>query len=227
MTARLRWAPKEAAAHLAEADAKLAPIISRVGPPRIAIEPRVTLFDALARAIVYQQLSGKAAQTIHERFLRAAGSPLSSAAWGARGFGAGGTDPKRVLRLSDETLRRVGLSRGKQAAIRDLAERAVTRRLPTLEQLSELEDDAVVDALTEVRGVGPWTVHMLLIFRLGRPDVLPTTDFGVRKGFATVHRKRALPTPKALERHAEKWRPFRSAASWYLWRALDLASAAR
>jgi 3-methyladenine DNA glycosylase/8-oxoguanine DNA glycosylase len=128
-----------------------------------------------------------------------------------------------VLRLDDGTLRGAGLSRSKLAAIRDLAERAADRRLPTLEALARLDDDDVIEALTQVRGVGPWTVHMLLIFRLGRPDVLPTSDFGVRKGFAQLHRREELPSPAALTAHAERWRPFRSAASWYLWRVLELA----
>jgi len=165
-------------------------------------------FASLAEAIVYQQLNGRAAATIFARF---------TALYPGRRPPAAGD----VLATPDESLRAVGLSRNKIRAIRDLAERTLEGRVPSVATLRRMRDDDIVVCLTEVRGIGRWTVEMLLIFRLGRPDVLPADDYGVRKGFAVVHRKRTLPTPAELLRHGERWRPYRSVASWYLWRAAD------
>ena len=124
--------------------------------------------------------------------------------------------------LSDERLRAAGLSNAKALAIQDLARRTASRDLPTLAQVRRMSDDEIVERLTVVRGIGPWTVHMFLMFRLGRPDVLPVADYGVRKGFQVWYRKKEMPTVDELTRHAERWRPYRSVGAWYMWRALEL-----
>jgi 3-methyladenine DNA glycosylase/8-oxoguanine DNA glycosylase len=170
-----------------------------------------TTFDALAESIVYQQLNGKAAATIYARVCAL--------------FEGGEVHPEGLLALSDVELRAAGLSRGKTLALRDLATRTLAGTVPTLAQLHTMTDDAIVESLVQVRGIGRWTAEMLLIFRLRRPDVLPATDYGIRNGFMLTYRKRSLPTPEEVARHGEKWRPHRSAASWYLWRAVDLARA--
>jgi 3-methyladenine DNA glycosylase/8-oxoguanine DNA glycosylase len=168
-------------------------------------------FLALAEAIVYQQLSGKAAATIFGRFLAL--------------YPTGRIEPRGVLATKDRTLRSVGLSRAKVASLRDLAARSVAGGVPTLAALATMDDQAIVEALTTIRGIGRWTAEMLLIFRLGRPDVLPLADFGIRKAFAKVFRSprhaNGLASPAAVARRGERWRPYRSVASWYLWRALD------
>jgi DNA-3-methyladenine glycosylase II len=184
-------------------DEVFGPWVARIGPVRMR---RVTEpgFPYLARAIVYQQLAGKAASTIHGRFVEACGGKVTPAAVG---------------RVSDEALRAAGLSRGKLAAVRDLAARARSLRFHTL---ASLEDDEVVERLTTVRGVGPWTAQMFLIFALRRPDVWPTGDLGVRAGFARIVGMEATPTGKELEPLGETYRPWRSAAAWYCWRALEI-----
>lgn len=196
-----------ASRHLAEVDPKLRRVIDRVGPPRLTLEPTDSTVAALAKAIVYQQLSGKAAKTIHDRLLAALPSRRVTAA----GLEA----------TSDEALRAAGISRAKALALRDLASRAARREVPSFASLAAMDDEAIVDTLTRVRGVGRWTVEMLLIFRLGRPDVLPLGDYGVRKGFAAAYRRPELPTPAELARAGERWAPYRSVASWYLWRAAE------
>ena len=165
-----------------------------------------THFAHLARAIVYQQLSGQAAATIHLRVIERLGGSMAPAALAA---------------LDDAALRGAGLSTAKTNALRDLAARVEDGRL-VLDGIETLDDDAVIDALVQVRGIGPWTAQMFLMFRLGRPDVLPVLDLGVRKGAQQVHRLRALPDAERLERLATPWRPWRSVASWYCWRALEL-----
>lgn len=200
-----------AARELARRDKELGALIARSGPVRIKLDEAQSVFDTLARSIVYQQLAGAAARTIHGR-LRA----LIDAG------DTDGEDPANKLRaLSSDALRGAGISGNKEKALRDLAERAAERSLPTMDDLHAMTDDAIVEALTRVRGVGRWTVEMLLIFRLGRPDVLPVDDYGVRKGFQRTYGGRELPSAKALLRAGEAWRPFRSIASWYLWRALE------
>jgi 3-methyladenine DNA glycosylase/8-oxoguanine DNA glycosylase len=134
--------------------------------------------------------------------------------------------PTALLRLDDDALRAAGLSRAKVLALRDLASRTLDGTVPQIDELHSLSDDAIIERLVRVRGIGPWTVQMLLIFRLGRPDVLPVHDYGVRHGFKLAYGKRMLPTPRELARWGERWRPFRTAASWYLWRAVDLAKKA-
>jgi DNA-3-methyladenine glycosylase II len=156
---------------------------------------------------MHQQLAGAAAAAIHTRFCGL--------------FHDGEAEPLKLLRMREATLRSCGLSRAKIASIRDLAAHTVNGSIPTLAELRRIDDEDVIERLTVVRGIGPWTVQMLLMFHLGRPDVLPTADYGVRKGFARVYSKRALPSEKALLRHGEKWRPYRSYASWCFWRALE------
>ncbi len=204
--------PQVAVAHLRAADAALARVIDAAGPFGLALLKTSTLFGALAEAIVYQQLSGKAAATIFGRV-------CALVPRGRRGLTA-----ERILRLSDESLRAAGLSRAKLLALRDLAQKAVAGEIPTLAEAHCLADAALVERLTAVRGIGRWTAQMLLIFRLGRPDVLPVDDYGIRKGFAVAFRRRALPTREAVEKHALRWQPYRTVASWYLWRAAERAT---
>jgi 3-methyladenine DNA glycosylase/8-oxoguanine DNA glycosylase len=195
--------------HLSSRDARLRRLIAQIGPPDIRLDPTQSAFEALARSIVYQQLAGKAAATIHGR-LRAL-------------FPRKRIRPEALLALDDDSLRSAGLSRSKVLALRDLASKTIDGSVPRISELHKMTDEAIVQRLVQVRGVGRWTAEMLLIFRLGRGDVLPVNDYGVRYGFQLAYGKRALPTPDELTRHAEKWRPFRTAASWYMWRAVDLA----
>ncbi len=179
---------------------------------RYSITPAVSIrpFDALAESIAYQQLSGKAAATIFGR-VRAL---YPKRKW---------LDPEQLLATPDETLRAAGLSRAKTAALKDLAAKTIDGTVPSGRALIRMTDDEIVTRLTTVRGIGRWTVEMLLLFDLGRPDVWPVDDYGVRKGFAKTFRRRTLPTPKQLMKFGEKWRPYRSMAAWYFWRALDTA----
>ena len=174
--------------------------------PAVSIRP----FDALAESIAYQQLSGKAAATIFGR-VRAL---YPKRKW---------LDPEQLLATPDETLRAAGLSRAKTAALKDLAAKTIDGTVPAGRALFRMTDDEIITRLTAVRGIGRWTVEMLLLFDLGRPDVWPVDDYGVRKGFAKTFRRRKLPTPKQLMKFGEKWRPYRSVAAWYFWRALDTA----
>jgi 3-methyladenine DNA glycosylase/8-oxoguanine DNA glycosylase len=200
---------REAERHLSSRDTRLGAVIEKVGPMTLRRDPRATTFEALAESIVYQQLTGKAAATIHGRVLAL--------------FPDGRARPEAVADLDDAALRGAGLSRGKILAVRDLASKVLDGTVPTIERMRRMTDDAIVEHLVQVRGIGRWTAEMLLIFRLGRPDVLPVHDYGVRHGFKLTYNKRAMPTPTELARAGEKWRPFRTAASWYLWRAVDLA----
>ena len=172
--------------------------------PAVSIRP----FDALAESIAYQQLNGKAAAAIWNR---------------VRGLypKRKRLDPAKVLATPDETLRTAGLSRAKIAAIKDLAAKTMDGTVPSGRALLKMNDDEIIACLTQVRGIGQWTVEMLLLFDLGRPDVWPVDDYGVRKGFAKTFGRRKLPTPKQLMKLGEKWRPHRSVAAWYFWRALD------
>ena len=201
--------PAKAVAHLRQADTAPARIIDAVGPFGMQLRSSRSLFGALAEAIVYQQLSNKAAATIYGRI--EALYPRAK-----QGF-----TPAHILRTADDRLRGAGLSRAKVLALRDLAQRVAGRALPTLEEAQDLEDAALVERLVEVRGIGRWSAEMFLMFRLGRPDVLPLDDYSLRKAYATAFRKRALPSPQALEKHGEKWRPYRTVASWYLWQTLN------
>jgi methylated-DNA-[protein]-cysteine S-methyltransferase len=202
---------KVAVEHLRASDPALAHLIEAVGPFRLRLKNAPSIFGALAEAIVYQQLNGKAAATIYTRlrtlFPRAHEGPTA----------------EQILRASDEKLRTAGLSRSKILSLRDLARRAVDGEIPTLAEAQRMTDETIIERLTEVRGIGRWTAEMFLIFRLGRPDVLPADDYGIRKGFAIAFNKRNLPSRQALERRGARWKPYRSVASWYLWRALELA----
>jgi 3-methyladenine DNA glycosylase/8-oxoguanine DNA glycosylase len=205
----LEYDPDVARRHLTQADPQLGELIARVG--EFTMRPRIThsLFGTLLRSIVYQQLSGKAAATILGRVIR-----LSA----PRRF----PTPRDLLQLPTERLRQAGLSAAKTAALRDLAARTLDGTVPSLARIRRMEDEEIIERLTLVRGIGRWTVEMLLIFRLGRPDVLPLADLGVRKGFARVFRKGKLPDPDAMLHRGETWRPYRSVATWYLYRALEL-----
>lgn len=206
---RLGYDPTVALAHLRGADPILADLIERVGPFALEPQPAATLFEALLRSIVYQQLHGKAAATIHAR-VRDVLAPH------------GGTHPAALHAVGPAALRGAGLSRAKLAALLDLAAQCEAGVVPTLDAAAKMEDDELVTRLTTVRGIGPWTVHMLLIFTLGRPDVMPTGDFAIRLAFRKLYRKRREPSPAAILKHARRWQPYRSVASWYLWRSLEL-----
>jgi DNA-3-methyladenine glycosylase II len=183
----------------------IAAIVERVGPYGLPARPGGDHFGRLARAIVFQQLNGKAASTIHDRFVGLFGAPPG---------------PDEVLGASPARLRGAGLSAAKAAAIRDLAAATRDGRL-VLPVPRRLSDDEVVESVTRVRGIGPWTAHMFLIFTLGRPDVLPTGDYGLASAVRKAYGLRAMPKPARLERIAAPWRPWRSVATWYLWRSLD------
>ena len=204
--------PKALAARrsLPKADATFAPVISQVGKISITLDPKESVFQSLAVSIIYQQLHGKAASAITARFK--ALYPR------CRSF----PNPKRVLETSLPALRSTGLSEAKARAILDLARKVIDKTLPDRERAEALSDEELIEALTSVKGVGPWTAQMLLIFTLGRTDVLPTGDYGVRKGFALLQGMKRLPTPTELARHGERWKPYRSAAAWYLWRVLEM-----
>jgi 3-methyladenine DNA glycosylase/8-oxoguanine DNA glycosylase len=199
---------RAAASHLSSADKRLARLIERVGPCSLELSPFPTTFDALMRSIAYQQLTGKAAQTILGRVKEL--------------FAPKSPSPERLLELEVELLRKAGLSGAKAASMRDLAQKCIAGDVPTVAKLARMDDDAIVEALSGVRGIGRWSVEMLLIFRLGRADVMPATDYGVRKGFAILMKREELPTPKEVLAYSERWRPYRSLAAWYLWRANEL-----
>ncbi|MGI9114195.1 MAG: DNA-3-methyladenine glycosylase family protein [Chthoniobacterales bacterium] len=194
--------------HLSASDKRLAELIARSRRYEITPSLKVRPFDALAESIAYQQLSGKAAATIWKRVREI---------FGKRKF----LDPKAVLATPDERLRAAGLSRSKVAALKDLAAKTIDGMVPRGAQLAKMSDEEIIERLIQVRGIGRWTVEMLLLFDLGRPNVWPVHDYGVRKGFAKIFGKRKLPTPKQMERHGVKFSPYRSALAWYCWRALD------
>ncbi len=204
----LPFEAEAAIAHLRSCDPRLARAIRTAGPFRLELKKTHSVFEALAEAIVYQQLTGKAAATIFGRVREVCSSGRK-------------LTPAGVVKTPDAKLRGAGLSQAKLLALKDLAQKTLARQIPTLAQLQRMDDPDIVTSLTNVRGVGAWTVHMLLIFRLGRPDVLPTGDYGVRKGFQRVFGTPDLPSAKELEARAARWSPYRSVASWYLWRVLD------
>ena len=191
---------------LSNADPKLGAIIERVGPLRMSGDDVRHPVATLARAITGQQLSGTVARVIYGRLEALLGK----------------VEADQILAADDEDLRGVGLSYAKVKAVKDLAAKAKAGVVPDAAALHRLPDDEIVERLTEVRGIGRWTVEMLLMFRLGRPDVLPADDLGIRKGFQKVYRKRELPKPKAILAYGERWRPYRTVASWYLWRSLEI-----
>jgi DNA-3-methyladenine glycosylase II len=195
---------RKAINHLKKSDPVLRAIIERVGPCRM--EFSAPEFSSLAEAIVYQQLNGKAAVTIFNRFAALAGEPLT---------------PEGILKLSDEQLRSVGLSKQKSAYLKDLSAKTAEGLLD-FARLPELSDEEVIKHLTQVKGIGEWTAHMFLIFSLRRPNVLPTGDYGVQVAIKKHYKKRKLPKPKDMEKIARPWEPYRSIACWYLWRSLDI-----
>ena len=214
---KLPFDPDEAIAHLRARDAKLGGLIDRVGTLGLRLDGLPSPFESLLESILYQQLHGKAAATIHAR---------------VREYFHGDPSPKALIDTPDERLRACGVSGNKIKAMKDLAAKTLDGTVPSHAAITKMSDADIVERLTEVRGIGPWTVEMLLIFRMGRPDVLPVTDYGVRKGYALTFMKipksRALaaedlPKPDVVFKRGERWRPFRSVASWYLWRACDLA----
>lgn len=197
---------RKAVTHLRKVDPVLGRVIDRVGTYRGWPDSQGSHFDAIARSIVFQQLSGKAAGTIHGRF---------------QGLYGGRTPlPAELVETSDEKLRGIGLSRQKSAYLKDLAARVVAGELP-VDTLHELTDDEIITALTQVKGIGRWTAQMFLMFRLGRPDVLPDLDLGIQKGIQLAYKLRKLPPPERVKKIGAKWAPYRSIASWYLWRLLD------
>jgi len=195
---------RKAVNHLKSCDPVLCGIIERVGPFRMEFGPPE--FQSLAESIIYQQLNGRAAETIFGRFAALAGEPLT---------------PEGILKLTDEQLRSVGLSKQKSSYLRDLATKTASGLLD-FSRLAEMADDEVIEHLTQVKGIGVWTAQMFLMFTLRRPDVLPTGDYGVQAAMKTHYRKRKLPKPKDMEKIARKWAPYRSIACWYLWRSLDI-----
>jgi len=195
--------------HLIRADKVMARLIRRVGPCALKPKPSRSPFEALVSAVTHQQLNGTAAMTILKRVL---------ALYPGKRFPA----PEDLLATPEEKLRAAGLSRAKTAAIRDLAAKTIEGIVPTSAAIRKLSDVEILERLTSVRGVGPWTVEMLLIFTLGRKDILPVSDYGVRKGFALTYGWKDLPTPRELLEFGERWSPHRSTAAWYLWRALEL-----
>jgi DNA-3-methyladenine glycosylase II len=197
---------RKALPHLRKADPVLARVIDQIGRYRGWPNPEGTHFDAVCRSIVFQQLSGKAAGTIHGRF---------------QGLYGGRTPfPAELVGTSDDKLRGIGLSRQKSAYLKDLATRVIAGEVP-IETLHELDDEEIIAALTRVKGVGRWTAQMFLMFRLGRPDVLPDLDLGIQKGIQKAYKLRKLPTPERVKKIGAKWAPYRTVASWYLWRFID------
>ena len=214
---KLPFDPDEAIAHLRAGDAKLGALIDRAGPFTLKLDQSVSPFESLLESILYQQLHGKAAAAIHRR---------------VREYFRGDPTPRLLLDTPDDILRGCGVSVNKIKAMKDLAARTIDGTVPNHSAIVKMSDADIVERLTEVRGIGSWTVEMLLIFRLGRPDVLPVTDYGVRKGFALtfmrVPKSRPieasdLPKPDVVFRRARRWAPYRSVASWYMWRACHLA----
>ena len=200
----------EAHAHLARADKRLAALMERVGEFQFKLDECDSVYESLLEAIMHQSIAGKAAQVIWGR-IKALGSDGQC------------PTPEELLRVRKPKLRKCGLSNAKVAAVRDLARKTIDGVVPTLETAQEMSDQELVDRLISVRGIGPWTVEMFLIFRLGRPDVLPIHDYGVQKGWAITYRKKSIPKPKELLKFGERWRPYRSVASWYMWRAVSMA----
>jgi len=195
---------KKAIFHLKKSDPVMRTIIESVGPCRMEYgEPT---FHSLAESIIYQQLNGKAAETIFKRFTDAAGTPLT---------------PEGILKLTEQQMRAVGLSKQKSSYLRDMAQKTQSGSL-NFEKLADMTEADIIAHLTQVKGVGVWTAHMFLMFTMRRPDVLPTGDYGIQVAMKKHYRKRKLPKPKDMEKIAKAWSPYRSVACWYLWRSLDI-----
>jgi DNA-3-methyladenine glycosylase II len=195
---------RKAVEHLKGADPVMAQIIERVGPFRMAYKEPT--FEGVARSIIYQQLSGKAAGTIYGRVLEACGGALT---------------PQAILALTPERMRELGLSKQKAAYVRDLAEKTLSGYV-NFQNMPDMSDNDVIEHLTAVKGIGVWTAHMFLMFTLRRPNVLPTGDLGIRNAIKRAYRMRKDPKPRDIERVARKWHPYCSIACWYLWRSLEV-----
>ena len=196
--------------HLATADPVMARLIREIGPCRLAHEPWRSPFQSLVQAVAHQQLNGTAAETILTRFKKL---------FPRRRF----PKPEDLTNVTDEQIRACGFSFAKIAAIRDIAAKTLDGTIPSSQQIEKLTDEEIIQRLTAARGVGRWTVEMLLIFQLGRKDVLPVDDFGVRTGFRVAYNKREMPKPKALLKFGARWRPHATTAAWYLWQAANAA----
>jgi DNA-3-methyladenine glycosylase II len=225
-TRKLPYDPEVAVAALSAADPKLARLITRAGPFTMRLASNQSPFEALTESIIYQQLHAKAAAAIHARLI-AGFQPMPT-------LMPIHPTPEQILDVPTPQLRAAGLSANKTLALRDLAAKTIDGTVPSLARIRRMDNAAIIEHLTQVRGIGKWTVEMFLIFRLGRPDVFPTSDYGVRKGFALTFQglkpgtkvtPDLLPKPDVMERRAKKWAPWCSVASWYLWRACDLANA--
>src|ERR1700733_9192562 len=203
----------EAHAHLSSNDRHLSALIERGGEFRFKLNECDSFSESLLEAIMHQSIAGKAAQAIYARIK-------------ALGTDGRAPTPEQLLRVSKQKLRKCGLSNAKVAAVRDLAQNTIDGVVPTIEAAEKMSDQELVDRLISARGIGAWTVEMFLIFRLGRPDVLPIHDYGVQKGWALTYRKKTIPKPKDLLKFGERWRPYRTVASWYMWRAVALAGPA-
>jgi 3-methyladenine DNA glycosylase/8-oxoguanine DNA glycosylase len=194
--------------HLTRTDKRMARIIAKTGAFRFQLDQCASVYESLLEAIVYQSISGKAAATIYARI---------------KALGSNGNcpTPAEILGISNQKLREAGLSGAKAAAMKDLAQKTIEGVVPSLEAAGQLSDEVLVERLISVRGIGAWTVEMFLIFRLGRPDVLPIHDYGVQKGYALTYGKKEIPKPRELAAFGERWRPYRTVASWYMWRAVE------
>ena len=245
-TAALPFDLAIATAHLSAADSALASLIAEMRPFDPGIDHTQSPYEALMEAIVYQSISGKAAATIFERVKALSGASRANDISNPERTGEtsgdkhartlAGTEiagkvsgngrvptPEEVLKLTKRQLRKAGLSGAKILAMRDLAQKTIDGIVPTHDEALKLSDQELVERLDSVRGIGRWTVEMFLIFRLGRPDVLPIHDLGVQKGWSVAYRKKHMPRPKELEKFGERWRPYRTVASWYMWRAFERA----
>ena len=200
----------EALRHLSERDPQLKQLIAETAPFRIEVEDAQSPYEVLLEAVAYQSISGKAAATIYGRI---------------KSLGENGRPPapEKMLKIPTAKLRKAGLSGAKAAAMKDLAKKALAGIVPTHDEALRLSDEELVERLVSVRGIGAWTVEMFLIFRLGRPDVLPIHDLGVKKGWSVAYGKKHMPNPKELLQFGERWRPYRTVASWYMWRAFEKA----
>jgi DNA-3-methyladenine glycosylase II len=195
--------------HLRRVDPVMAQLIRRAGPCAIKPERGIGPYQALVEAVAHQQLTGKAANTILGRFYALYGLDCCP-------------PPEALVATPDEQLRGCGFSRAKAASLKDIAAKTLDGTIPPRRTLARMDNEAIIERLVEARGVGRWTVEMFLMFTLGRPDVLPVDDYGIRLGYRIAYGKRTLPKPKALARYGEVWAPYRTTASWYLWRAVDL-----
>lgn len=195
--------------YLSKVDKTLSRLIKKIGPITLEPNTKKNPYEALFSSVVYQQLTGKAAATILQRVLDL---------YPKKKF----PKPEELLKTPDKKLRAAGLSNAKMLALQDIARKTMDGLVPTKRAIIKMDDEEIITRLTQIRGVGQWTVEMLLIFNLGRPDVFPATDYGVRKGFALTYGQSDLPNFKELHAYSERWRPFRTTAAWYLWRALEL-----